>query len=218
MHSLQGESHTTFSSVQPREGKYCKSREGYGCDWGKLTSRFILDLLDKEMEEAVHRPKKEPIPLEGEGKGQGAPWGPTQEGAKAGRGWIEMASSHSRCLGVTWKFWIEGWTQGLRRLEVNRSWISAIFTWKQSIPPTRQADLFPCQPIAEAWNRLSVRWRRVSVMKIEQEKGHSKGQMAEVDKQGSSWMHCKCGHCYTQIQTQTLRQTDTHTHMGPLEF
>lgn len=39
MHSLQGESHTTFSSVQSREGKYCKSREGHGCDWGKLCGR-----------------------------------------------------------------------------------------------------------------------------------------------------------------------------------
>lgn len=39
MHCLQEESHTTFSSVQPREGKFCRSREGYGCDWGKLRGR-----------------------------------------------------------------------------------------------------------------------------------------------------------------------------------
>lgn len=39
MHSPQEESHTTFSSVQSRERKYCRSREGYGCDWGRLRGR-----------------------------------------------------------------------------------------------------------------------------------------------------------------------------------
>lgn len=51
----------------------------------------------------MHRPKKEPGPLERDGKEQGAPWGSTQEGQRQEEA-MEMASSHTRCLGVTQKF------------------------------------------------------------------------------------------------------------------
>lgn len=52
---------------------------------------------------------------------------------------------------------IDDYTQGLKWFEVIHTWIFSIFTWKQNIPPTRQAHLmFPCQLTVEAWDRLRL--------------------------------------------------------------